>query len=132
MMKSRVVSVFALVAVWLAGCSTPPAAPTGSRSAAPAAAGSEPLAAGSYAIWVESEPPGGTVVVDGVPQGKTPLRIVVPGTARGFFRTEISIRVRFVAPDAGHLSATMDESFSPTDRIPSRLTYTPAGVRRTR
>lgn len=123
---------FALLAVGLAGCATRPPSPAGQRSGTASVATAEPPPAGAYAIWVESEPTGGTVVVDGVPRGKTPLRIVVPGTPRGFFRTEVSIRVRFVAPDAGHLSATMEESFTPTDRIPSRLTYTPADVRRTR
>ncbi len=123
---------FALLAVALAGCATRPPTPAGQRSATASVGKAEPPPAGAYAIWVESEPTGGTVVVDGVPQGKTPLRIVVPGTSRGFFRTEVSIRVRFVAPDPGHLSATMEETFAPTDRIPSRLTYTPAGVRRTR
>ncbi|GAB1489428.1 hypothetical protein MASR2M8_18810 [Opitutaceae bacterium] len=132
MMKFRLTVPVALLAGWLAGCSTPSGTPAGSRTAAPAVADAEPPPAGFYAIWVESEPTGGTVVVDGVPQGKTPLRIVVPGTARGFFRSGMSIRVRFVATEAARLSATMEESFTPTDRIPSRLTYTPADVHRTR
>lgn len=115
-----------LLLVGLAGCTSP------SRSPLPATAPAGSNAAGFFPLWIESEPVGATVVVDGIPQGRTPLRILVPGTPRGFFRAETSIRVRFIAADADQLSTTTDEVFAPTDRIPTRLDYTPAGVRRTR
>ena len=125
-MNLRVWIPIVLLVVGLAGCATP------SRTPVPAAAPAGSNAAGFFPLWIESEPAGATVVVDGIPQGRTPLLIRVPGTPRGFFRTETSIRVRFIAADADQLSTTTDEVFAPTDRIPTRLDYTPAGVRRTR
>lgn len=128
-MNSRVcLPVLLLLA--LAGCTTRPVAPVPAGPAGSPVA--KPVPANFYPVWIESEPSGATVVVDGVPQGRTPLRVAIPGSARGFFRTETSIRVRFVAADAGQVSATIEERFAPTDRIPTRLDYTPLGVRRTR
>lgn len=122
-----------LLALGLVGCSTRPAetnGPVAASSTGPVDPGSAP--AGFRSLWVDSEPAGGIVVLDGVPQGRTPLQIQVPVTAQGFFRAETSIRVRFIAADAQQPSATREEIFGPTDRLPSRLTYTPEAVRRIR
>jgi hypothetical protein len=85
---------------------------------------------GAKVVLIESSPSGATVVVNGVPVGKTPFSITVAATSRGFFRGETVVRVRFIAADARETSATVDEVFAPTDRIPSRVVYSPEGARR--
>jgi len=124
-MKRRHVVFLAALAAGLAGCGTPPPATNGSAQ-------TDVPPAGSYYLWVESKPTGATVVLEGIPQGRTPLRLTVPGTRQGFFRSDLSIAVRFIATDAAHLSATSTEQFSATDRIPVRLIFTPADVQRIR
>lgn len=110
-----------LLLAGLVGCATRP----------PRASGPVPASApGSYFVWIESDPAGGQVVVDGLPQGRTPLRLTLPGTERGFFRADVSVRVRFIAEDAAHLSSSIEEKFSPTDRIPKRILFTPAAAQR--
>ncbi len=81
-------------------------------------------------MTIESVPSGATVVIDGMPVGRTPYRFVVTDAARGFFRGETVIRVRFIAGAAGEVSATVSEVFGPTDRVPLKLVFTPEGVRR--
>ncbi len=90
-----------------------------------------PVAApGEKVVLIESSPSGATVVIDGVPVGKTPFSITVAGTSRGFFRGQTMVRVRFIATDARETSVTVDEVFAPTDRIPSRVVFSPEGARR--
>ncbi|MFT3869929.1 MAG: PEGA domain-containing protein [Nibricoccus sp.] len=88
------------------------------------------LKAGEYAIWVESDPKGGIVVIDGTPVGRTPQQIVVNGTARGFFHDNVSIKVRFVATDSDHTSQTVEEVLTPLDKIPARVRFTAQGAMR--
>lgn len=88
------------------------------------------LPSGHYAIMVESQPSGATVVIDGIPVGRSPRRVVVPGTSMGFFRDAISIKVRFLATDAQSMSQTVEEQLTPRDRIPAALMFTPGGARR--
>lgn len=92
--------------------------------------GPAPSAPGERWLLIESTPSGATVVVDGVPVGRTPYRLSVTETARGFFREETTVRVRFVATSSGERSATVAETFSPTDRVPERVIFTPEGARR--
>jgi len=107
-----------------------PAEPT-SKSESPALTDDLAVAApGEKVIVIESLPSGATVVVDGVPVGRTPFSVRVAGTPRGFFRAQTIIRVRFIAADARETSATVDEVFAPTDRIPSRVVFSPEGARR--
>ena len=73
---------------------------------------------------------GGIVVVDGVPVGRAPQHVVVPGTARGFFRDQVSIKVRFVAADSDHTSQTIEEELTPLDKIPASIRFTAAGAMR--
>ena len=88
------------------------------------------LAPGEFAVLVESEPAGGIVVLNGVPLGRTPQRIVLTGTSRGFIRDAVSIKVRFVAADTDHTSQTVEEQLTPLDKIPARLHFTPTGSNR--
>lgn len=88
------------------------------------------LNAGEYAVWIDSEPEGGIVVIDGTPVGRTPQRIVLNGTARGFCHDNVSIKVRFVATDSDHTSQTVEELFTPLDKIPARVRFTTQGATR--
>ena len=82
-------------------------------------------------MLVESEPAGATIVVDGLPVGKTPLRLGVPATVLGFFREYVEIRARFIAENETEVSQTATEEFSPREKVPAALHFTPAGARRT-
>jgi hypothetical protein len=79
-------------------------------------------------VLIESDPVGGTVVVGGVPIGRTPQRVVLPGTTRGFFRDQVSIKVRFVATDTDHTSQTVEELMTPLDKIPAKVRFTTTGA----
>ena len=82
-------------------------------------------------MLVESVPPGAIIVVDGRPVGKSPLRLAVPATAQGFFLNDVEIRARFVATDATEVSHTAMEEFTPRDKVPAALHFTPEGAQRT-
>jgi hypothetical protein len=80
---------------------------------------------------IESEPAGATIVVDGRPVGKAPLQLSVPATVLGFFRDYMEIRARFVAESETEVSRTATEEFSPREKVPAVLQFTPAGTQRT-
>jgi len=82
-------------------------------------------------MLVESEPAGATIVVDGRPVGKAPLHLGVPATALGFFRDYVEIRARFIAENESEESHTATEEFSPREKVPAVLRFTPAGAQRT-
>ncbi len=107
-----------------------PEQPNPGRDTTPASPATQQPVAGSYVVQVESEPGGATVVVDGVPVGRTPCAITLAGTDGGFFRNTVSVRVRFIAEDPAFASATVEEAFALTDRIPARIVFTPAGAKR--
>lgn len=88
------------------------------------------LPLGEFAILVESVPSGGTVVVNGIPVGRAPQRIVLPGSTHGFFRDDVSLKVRFIAQDATRTSQTVEELLTPLDRIPAVVRFTPSGATR--
>ncbi len=75
-------------------------------------------------VWVESEPPGAMVVVDGVPVGRTPRRVELDVTLQGFARQTNTIRVRFVAESARETSVTTELVLTPRDRVPALLQFT--------
>jgi hypothetical protein len=155
-MKSAVFQSFVgILMIVLAGCATPTTRIPSSRR--PSASGEAPgvkpslkagdlqagsptagdssthspgLPEGEFAILVESVPSGGMVVVNGIPVGKAPQRIVLPGTMRGFFRDQVSLKVRFIAEDAGHSSQTVEELLTPLDRIPAIVRFTSSGASR--
>ena len=120
----------------LAGCGTQPARSTatevGARPSAPApgVGGESSLPAGEYTVVVESEPRGATVVVNGIPVGKAPQRVILPGTSRGFFRDPVSLKVRFIATDTTNTSKTVEELLTPLDRIPAVVKFTASGATR--
>lgn len=120
----------------LAACSTAPKggerlkapAPPSQKSTTAPSESALKLPAGEYSVLIESEPAGGIVVVGGVPLGRAPQRVVLPGTARGFFRDQVSIKVRFVATDTEHTSQTIEEVLTPLDKIPARVRFTVTGT----
>jgi len=79
-------------------------------------------------VLVESEPVGGIVVLNGVPIGHAPQRVKVTGTSHGFCREEISLKVRFLAADTDHVSQTIEAVFTPLDKIPASVHFTPTGA----
>jgi len=113
-----------------------PAVPARSTPAQPAPAteaqtvGPE-AAVAQLTMLVESEPAGATIVVDGRPMGKTPLRLGVPATPLGFFRDYVEIRARFIAGNETEITQTATEEFSPREKVPTVLLFTPTGARRT-
>ena len=85
---------------------------------------------GDLRVLIESQPSGATVVINGRTAGRTPYTMTVAGTGRGFFREEQAVRVRFIATQASEVSATVEEVFAPTDRVPVRVVFTPERARR--
>jgi hypothetical protein len=90
-----------------------------------------PVPLTELAIQVESIPAGATIVVDGKPVGKTPLQLSIGATTLGFFRDYVEIRARFVATDSSEISKTAMVEFSPREKVPARLEFTPDGAQRT-
>lgn len=112
---------------------TPLRAPAPVKSAPPPVPAVETalkLGAGEFAVLVDSDPVGGIVVLNGVPVGRTPRRLVLKGTVRGFCREDVSIKVRFVAADTDHTSQTVEELLTPLDRIPANVHFTRSGASR--
>jgi hypothetical protein len=138
--QKSLVGLAILIAVMAAGCSTASrsssAGPSQPSLSAPKSPASGPttaannLPAGEYPVRVESEPSGAMVVVNGIPIGKTPQRVILPGTPRGFCREQVSLKVRFIAPEAGQSSQTVEELLTPLDKIPAAVSFTPAGTTR--
>ncbi|MFA5056622.1 MAG: PEGA domain-containing protein [Opitutaceae bacterium] len=101
-------------------------------AAAPSAGTSEnPPPVSELMLLVESAPPGAIIVVEGRPVGKAPVRVAVPVTPLGFFRDYVEIRARFVAADATEVTCTAMEEFTPREKVPAVLHFTPDGAQRT-
>jgi hypothetical protein len=114
---------------------TPDPAPVAHKKPAPArgknAAPATPvLKPGEYALMVESEPSGATVVVNGKPCGKTPCRVVLQANGRGFLREQVSIKVRFIAANETQSSQTVEEVLTTFDKVPTAIRFTTAGATR--
>jgi hypothetical protein len=90
----------------------------------------EALQPGEYALMIESDPPEATVVIDGKPCGKTPCRVIVRANTRGFLRSQVSIKVRFIATNEDQSSQTVEEVLTTFDKVPSALKFTKAGATR--
>ena len=143
-MKFPFLQLFTSIAfLGLVGCATKtppsgrreaPVPPPSTPAPEPTAPSTPPkktgLPADEYSVLVESVPDGATVVVNGIPVGKAPRRILLPGTPRGFFRDQNSLKVRFIGTDAAHPSQTVEELLTPLDRIPSAVRFTPSGATR--
>jgi len=118
-----------------------PAAPVASApapaSAAPAATpavGVPPAggaAAGTLDLLVESAPPGAIIVLDGVPVGRAPLHLPMAATPLGFFQDYREILARFVATDEEQVTRSSVEEFTPREKVPAVLRFTPDGAERT-
>jgi cytoskeletal protein RodZ len=106
----------------------PPGAPASPVTPAPASPAAE--IAGQLTMLVESAPPGAIIVMDGRPVGKAPVRVVVPVTPLGFFENYVEVRARFVATDETEVSRTAVEEFSPREKVPAVLHFTPDGAQR--
>jgi hypothetical protein len=129
---------------FLAGCATTPSAtvksknppakssPSGTKAnaTAPKAPEEAPLAAGEYRLQIESTPSDAMVVVNGIPVGRTPRTIELAGTKHGFFRDQVSLKVRFISTDAAHPSQTVEELLTQLDKIPAVVKFTPSGATR--
>jgi hypothetical protein len=128
-MKRRVIFWTMLVAAaWLAGCATRTVVvPVSPATAVPPVT---EVPAGPGTLLVESEPSGATVVANNQPVGHTPLRLSVAATPQGFFRDYLAVKVRFVAKDAGEVSRTVEEDFTPREKVPARVLVTIEGVKR--
>ncbi len=85
---------------------------------------------GEYSVAITSEPPGLTVVVNGIPVGTTPCRVLLPGNEQGFSRQNVSIRVRFIAKNPGEKSQTVEQKFTALDRLPEQLSFSRTGAKR--
>ena len=87
---------------------------------------------GEMSVLVESEPHGATIVVNGIPVGKAPKKVMLPVTPQGFVRDTVSIKARFVAETSSQRSSTIEFELTPLDRMPSGLVFTPDRVVRKR
>lgn len=85
---------------------------------------------GKYRVTIVSEPVGAMVVVEGIPVGDTPRRVILLGTEQGFLKRPVSVRVRFVAGSAAATSKTGEVRLTPLERMPWRIEFTPEGARR--
>lgn len=110
---------------------TVPAPPPPVRVPLPAVSPEAPMPPDELIIFVESTPPGATIVMDGRPMGKAPLRLSIPATSLGFFRDYVELRARFIAADETEVSRTATEEFTPREKIPALLQFTPDGAQRT-
>ncbi len=81
-------------------------------------------------VTILSDPIGLTVVVNGVPVGKTPYELEVETTPKGFFAKELTVKVRFLAMQSGQVSRTIEEVLLPVERVPVSLMFTTEGVGR--
>jgi hypothetical protein len=90
-----------------------------------------PSAPDELTIFVESTPPGATIVMDGRPMGKAPLHLSIPATPLGFFRDYLELRARFIATDETEVSRTATEEFTPREKVPAIVQFTPDGAQRT-
>ena len=108
----------------------PAQAPENGTPSATHTASVSSLPEGEFAVLVDSEPDGGMIVVNGIPIGKAPQRVVLPGTPRGFFRDPVSLKVRFIAADANQSSQTVEEMLTPLDRIPAEVRFSRSGPSR--
>lgn len=126
---------------FFAGCATTPSSsvkpknppqkgPATTQGSKGANATEPSLPEGEYRLQIESTPSDAMVVVNGIPVGRTPRTIELAGTKHGFFRDQVSVKVRFISTDTTHPSKTVEEMLTPLDKIPALVKFTPAGATR--
>jgi len=111
-----------------------PSAPIPSAPAAVSATGEVPpgeAAVGTLDLLVESTPPGAIIVLDGVPVGRAPLHLQIAATPLGFFREYREIRARFLATDEEQVTRSAVVEFTPREKVPAVVRFTPDGAQRT-
>jgi hypothetical protein len=104
--------------------------PAAAQVVPPAVPAGTPLPPDERSLLVESTPPGATIVMDGRPMGKAPLRLAIPTTPLGFFRDYVELRARFIATNETEVSRTATEEFTPREKVPAVLQFTPDGAQR--
>jgi len=128
----------------VAGCATAPrgkapapalAPPPPARPAAvaPAAKPGPPVRAwpaDQFAVRIESLPAGALIVVGEQVLGRAPVTAIVPLTPQGFFAANVTVRARFLATDPQHESVSVQQEFTPLDKVPAALVLTPEGAQR--
>lgn len=85
---------------------------------------------GEYRVLITSEPAGSVVVINGIPVGTTPRRVLLPGNAQGFSQKNVSIRVRFIAASPAEKSQTVEQKLTPLDKIPEEIRFKREGAER--
>jgi hypothetical protein len=108
----------------------PPKPPPSPPSVPPASVSTAPQAKDEFVIAIDSQPAGAIVVVNNIPIGKAPQRLKVKAASQGFFRDYVTVKVRFLATSAAETSQTVEEDFTPLQKIPAGLLFTPAGAQR--
>jgi hypothetical protein len=81
-------------------------------------------------MTIDSEPSGATIVVNGIPIGRTPLQLKVKTTLQGFFRDYMTVKARFLATSSDETSVTVEDDCTPREKIPDKIVFTPQGARR--
>jgi hypothetical protein len=111
----------------------PPAPPKASPPPPPPfpPAASTPVPAkGELIISIDSNPAGAVIVVNDIPIGKAPQRLKVKTTPQGFFRDYMTLKARFLATSAEEKSSSVEEDFTPREKIPGKILFTPQGAQR--
>ena len=111
---------------FLAGCSSTP--PVTVPAAPPSSPVSPAPSASEQPVAITSEPAGASVLVNNRLVGKTPLELRVKVSASGFCADYVTVKVRFVAEDAGHASRTVESELTPREKAPAKINFTPAGA----
>jgi hypothetical protein len=106
----------------------PPAAP--SVAPPPAATSTPAPPKDEYVMAIESEPSGAIIVVNGIPIGKAPLQLKVKTTPQGFFRDYLTVKARFLATSSEETTITEEDDYTPRDKIPGKIIFTPRGAQR--
>jgi hypothetical protein len=106
----------------------PAAAP--SAASPPAAVLTPVLPKDEFAMAIDSEPSGATIVVNGIPIGKAPLQLKVKTTLQGFFRDYLTVKARFLATNSDETSITVEDDCTPREKIPGKIMFTPQGAQR--
>ena len=106
----------------------PPAPPN--PAVPPASISTPSLEKDESILAIDSQPAGAIVVVNGIPIGKAPLRLKVNVTPQGFFRDYVTVKARFLATNAAETSQTVEEDFTPLQKIPAEILFTSAGAHR--
>ena len=125
---SRMSSVPCLLLL-LVGCTTHPVAPGLPPDATPATVPAA-VAPGEAAIEITSEPAMAFILVNDQLSGRTPLRLTVKVSSQGFCADYLTIKARFVAPDASQVTQTQEVQLTPREKAPVALVFTPLGVQR--